>query len=227
MTLCVFSSTSSTTFTIGSTTVTSSKPATISLGAYFQPSGQIVVVLPDNGKPALSSPAIPLPGGLTGIPGLGGGVLQVTVKPQMVGVPSLNLGALLTGHGVGMALPIDVLISTPTGILGSDCTIGSPGTPIDLQLTTGTTSPPPPNAPISGATGKASSKSNGETTILGMKLVDNAFAVPGTSSCGPLGLFDPILNLDKGLPSPAGSNTAILAGSSYTIPASVIRKYLG
>jgi hypothetical protein len=63
--------------------------------------------------------------------------------------------------------------------------------------------------------------------VSGLKLVDNAFAVPGASGCGLAGLLDPILNLDKGLPSPAGKNAAILGGNSYTIPASVIRKYIG
>ena len=60
-----------------------------------------------------------------------------------------------------------------------------------------------------------------------MTLVDNAFAVPGADNCGPSGILDPILDLDKGLPSAAGSNSAILAGSSYTAPASLIRQYVG
>jgi hypothetical protein len=64
-------------------------------------------------------------------------------------------------------------------------------------------------------------------TIRGLKLVENAFAVPGANSCGPLGLLDPILDADKGLPSPAGSNAAILSGTGYTAPASLIRQYLG
>jgi len=49
--LCLFSKTSSTTFEIGSTTVSSKKPATISLGVIFGPTGQIQVVLPDDGTP--------------------------------------------------------------------------------------------------------------------------------------------------------------------------------
>ncbi|HLU43023.1 MAG TPA: hypothetical protein VKZ55_11525, partial [Microthrixaceae bacterium] len=34
--------------------------------------------------------------------------------------------------------------------LGSNCYIGSPNSPIDLNITTGTTNPPAPNTPISG-----------------------------------------------------------------------------
>lgn len=225
--LCLFSSTTSTTFQIGSTTVSSTEPATISLGIIFEKSGAIKAVVPADGTPALQSPALPLPGGLTGIPGLGGGILQVTATPQLVGVPKLSLLDLLTGNGPGLTLPIDVLVGTPTGLLGSDCTIGSLMSPIRLHLTTGSTAPPAPNKPISGSPGKLSSRSTGETTISGMKLVDNAFPVSGASNCGIGGLLDPVLDLDKGLPSKAGNNTAILAGSSYTIPASVIRQYVG
>jgi hypothetical protein len=224
--LCLFSSTDKTTFQIGSTTVTSRKPATVSLGVIFKPSGKLTVVLPDDGSAALQSPPIPLPGGLLGIPGLGG-PNQVTVTPQLVGLPTLSLNNLVGAKGTGLRLPIDVLVSTPTGVLGPDCTIAGPAAPIALNLTTGTTRPPPPNAPEKGAPGKLSSASDGLITITGMKLVDNAFAVSGAENCGTGGTLDEILDLDKGLPSAAGSNNAILAGTSYTAPASLVRKYVG
>jgi hypothetical protein len=144
-----------------------------------------------------------------------------------VGLPAVNLGNLLTAKGAGLTLPIDVLISTPTGILGPSCTIASASTPIVLHLTTGTTKPPAPNKPITGSSGSLSATPNGLITISGLKLVDNAFAVAGANNCGPHGIADPVLNLDKGLPSAAGSNAAILAGTAYTAPASLIRKYLG
>ncbi len=222
---CLYSSTTSTEFQIGSTTVTSSSPTTLSLGISYTKTDQPVVVLPDNGTQALQSPAIPLPGGLTGISELGSGELAVTVTPQLVGLPSLNLGNLLTGSAPGMTLPIDVLVSTPTGLLGSDCTIGDAASPITLNLTTGTTSPPGPNSPISGSPGTVTSTPKGLITISGMTLVDNSFAVPGTDNCGTDGALDPVIDLQKGLPSAAGSNTAILSGSSYTAPAKLVKKY--
>jgi hypothetical protein len=37
---------------------------------------------------------------------------------------------------------------------------------------------------------------------------------------------DPVIDLQKGLPSPAGSNTARLAGNSWLAPASLIRRHL-
>lgn len=224
---CLFSSTTSTTFEIGSTTVTSSSPTTLSLGLKYTKSGQPVVVLPDDGTQALQSPAIPVPGGVTGIPGLGGGPLAVTVTPQLLGKPTVNLGNLLVGNAPGLTLPIDVLVSTPTGLLGPACTLGDAASRIVLNLSTGTTNPPGPNTPISGSPGTVTTTSNGLITVSGMTLVDNSFAVPGADNCGPGGIFDPILDLQKGLPSPAGSNTAILSGSSYTAPASLVRQYFG
>ena len=50
--------------------------------------------------------------------------------------------------------------------------------------------------------------------MTGTVLVNNSFAVPGTAGCGPLGILDPIINQQKGLPSPAGTNTVVLKGSS-------------
>jgi hypothetical protein len=224
---CLYSSTTSTEFEIGSTTVSSTSPTTLSLGLRYTKSGQPVVVLPDDGAQALQSPAIPLPGGLTGISELGSGELAVTVTPQLVGLPTVNLGNLLSGKGPGLTLPIDVLVSTPTGLLGSDCTIGDAASPITLELTTGKTNPPGPNTSITGSPGKTSSTAQGLITVSHMTLVDNSFAVPGTDNCGTGGALDEVLDLDKGLPSAAGSNTAILSGSSYTAPAALVRKYLG
>ena len=226
VTVCLFSSTSSTTFEIGSTTVSSTSPTTLSLGLSQTQTGPLTAVLPDNGTQALQSPAIPLPGGLTGIQGLSGGDLSVTATPQLVGLPTVNLGALLTASGPGLTLPIDVLVSTPSGLLGPDCTIGDQASPITLNLTTGTTDPPAPNTPITGAVGTLSSDNQGLLTDDGITLVDNAFAVPGTDNCGTDGVLDEVLDLDKSLPSAAGNNTAILSGSSYTAPAKLIRRYL-
>lgn len=223
---CLFSSTTSTTFDIGSTTVTSTSPTTISLGLSYSKSGQPTVVLPDDGSQALQSPAIPLPGGLTGIPGQDSGPLEVTATPQLVGLPTANLANLLSASGPGLTLPLDVLVSTPSGILGSDCTLGDAATPMTLNLTTGTTDPPGPNTPITGAIGTFTSSDNGILTDTGMTLVDNAFAVPGAQNCGADGALDEVLDLDKSLPSAAGSNTAILMGSSDTAPAKLVKRYL-
>jgi hypothetical protein len=226
--LCLYSATTSTTFVIGSTTVTSTAPTKVSLGLSVNAEDQVTVYLPDNGTQAVSSPAVPLPGGLLGIPGApDSGPLEVTVTPQLVGTPAVNLVNLLSRSGPGFTMPIDVLVSSSTGLLGSDCTIGDAASPITLNLTTGKTNPPPPNTSVSGKLGKVTSNNKGITTIKTLTLVDNAFAVPGADNCGPDGILDEILDLDKSLPSAAGNNSATLVGSSATAPASLIRQYLG
>ena len=223
---CLFSSTTDTTFQIGSTTVTSNSPTTLSLGIISTASGAVTAVLPDDGTMALQAPAIPLPGGLTGVSGLDQGPLAVTATPQLVGTPTVNLAGLLNSQGPGLTMPLDVLVSSSSNALGSDCTIGGADSPITLNLTTGTTDPPPPNTPISGNPGTLTSTNKGLLTDSGVTLVDNAFAVPGTENCGTDGALDEVIDLDKGLPSAAGSNSAILSGSSYTAPAKLIRRYL-
>jgi hypothetical protein len=223
---CLFSSTSSTTFDIGSTVVSSTTPTTISLGLVKLKSGGVTAVLPDDGSQALQTQPIPLPGGLLGVPGVGTGDLAVSVTPQLVGTPTVDLDNLIGGSGPGLSMPLDVLVSTPSGLLGSDCTIASSTTPILLNLTTGTTDPPAPNTPITGSPGTLASTDKGLLTDSGLTLVDNSFAVPGASNCGTGGILDEILNLDKSLPSAAGKNTAILSGTSYAAPAKLIRRYL-
>jgi hypothetical protein len=226
--VCLYSATTSTTFVIGSTTLKSTAPTKVSLGLSFNAQGQPQVVLPDNGTQAVVSQPVPLPGGLLGIPGgPSTGPLAVTVTPQLAGEPLVSLANLLGRQGPGFTLPIDVLVSNSSGLLGSDCTIADAASPITLNLTTGKTNPPAPNKPVKGVLGKVTSKNNGVVSITGLTLVDNAFAVPGADNCGPDGILDEILDLDKGLPSAAGNNSATLSGSSFTAPASLIRQYLG
>jgi hypothetical protein len=95
-----------------------------------------------------------------------------------------------------------------------------------LNLTDGTTHPPRPNKPITGALGTVRGLPNGVINITGQTLVDNAFAVPGASNCGLLGLLDPGIDLAQRLPSPAGKNAAILSGTTSTAPADLIRTYI-
>ncbi|MFZ4434319.1 MAG: PKD domain-containing protein, partial [Microthrixaceae bacterium] len=103
---------------------------------------------------------------------------------------------------------------SPFGVyVGASCSIGTTAAPIDINvLTTGTTSPPAPNTPISGAP----YLSNG--TFL---LVNNSFSVPGASGCAPLigsatGI-NGVVNDNLGLPAAAGKNTAVVAGQTTPI----------
>lgn len=153
-----------------------------------------------------------VPGGIIGLTGLtwlaellGSEALTLYAVTELAGQPTLS---------TGFTLPIKVHLIN--GTLGSKCYVGSNSNPIVLNLTTETTSPPPPNKPISGkapefgfdpATGIVSQK-NGT-------FVDNSFAAPGASGC-VLTLFgfipidlDPLVNFQSGLPSAAGHNETV------------------
>jgi hypothetical protein len=230
VTVCLFSAMATTQFTIGSTTVSTTAPTKVSLGLIVNSNGSIQTVAPTDGSATMSAPEIPLPGGLLGLPAPLPNVLPVNTKAQLVGLPGLNLTDLLAQKGVAFDLPIDVGITDSLGLLGSNCTIGATTSQILLRLTTGKTAPPAPNQPITGARGKLTGLPDGELLDAGIRLVDNSFAVPGAANCGPSllsSVVDSVIDTKQGLPSAAGKNTAILTGNSYTIPASVIRKYIG
>jgi len=155
------------------------------------------------------------------------GFTGVTATVELAGPASaikLNNGAALARVGTALQMPVKIKLGNP--FLGSNCYIGSNSNPIVWKFTTGTTSPPAPNTPISGSAGTLSA--NAGPTILkvtGAKLVDNSFAVPGASGCGGI-LFswavDPLVNSIVGVPSPAGTNTAILINNiEYGDPAAV------
>jgi hypothetical protein len=218
---------SSSAFTIGSTTLDSNGPVVLSVGLVTKGAG-FTVVLPTNGTKALSANPISVPGGLTGTGLLGspGQVLSVTATPQLVGTPLFNINNMETMSGPTFTLPIDVVLNTPLGLLGSDCTIASATSPITLKLTDGKTKPPKPNKSITGGLKTLKVDSNGVLSASGVKLVDNSFSVSGAANCGLLGLLDGIVNSQKDLPSAAGHNTAILSGTAGMAPASIIRKYL-
>lgn len=176
-------------------------------GARFDASGTVFV--PPAGSNGFFAQPVDVPGGLLGInlpiPGN-----KVTATAQLVGGASaikLDFGSL------GMALPIKLQLSNP--LIGSGCQIGSNSNPAQLNLITGTTSPPPPNTPISGSIGTVSSPDGNTTIFQGNVNVDNSFAVPGANSCGflGLGLIDALVNAKLKLPSAAGNNTMSITNS--------------
>lgn len=113
-------------------------------------------------------------------------------------------------------VPIKVHLENP--FLGSSCYVGSTASPITLNLTTGTTSPPPPNTPITGKKTNPLEEEAGRPEVLvGTEgiYVDNAYSVPGATGCqlniGSLHIpLDSIINSAYGLPSAAGHNTTVL-----------------
>jgi len=212
-------------FVINSTTLTEHAPITLIIGLIANPDGTYTSVLPDDGSPAMTAPTMAVPGGLLGS-GRSGGELAVRATPQLVGLPVFSINNLLSGNGPTIVLPTDVLLTNQ--FLGSDCTIGTASDPETLNLTDGTTNPPPPKTPISGTPGTLRAKFHGKMIKLtGSMLVDNSFAVPGASNCGTGGSFDAAIDALRGLPSAAGTNTAILGGTSELAEAKLIRRYVG
>lgn len=167
-----------------------------------------------NSEGGLSKTKQKVPGGVLGLTGLtwlleffGSEALTLYATTELAGVP--------TGFNPeGVTLPIKIHLTTPSGVLGNNCYVGSNSNPIVLHNTTGTTNPPPPNQPITGRNFEISE----ENEIAYLKngiFVDNTFAVPGATGC-ELKLFGfiPIslngfVNEQAGLPSPAGNNEAI------------------
>jgi PKD repeat protein len=125
-----------------------------------------------------------------------GGVLTVQIRPTGPGTGTLNP---ITGAAtLNISLRISITGTAGGFDLGSGCGVG----PFSLNLTTGTTNPPPPNEPITGVPYDATT---GRATV-----VNNSFSVPGADSCGPLGAASGPLGAALGVPAPAGVNTAVL-----------------
>jgi hypothetical protein len=138
----------------------------------------------------------------------------------------LNENNLAGQIGAGLTMPVKVHLENP--LLGGNCYIGSSTAPLRLALTTGTTSPPPPNEPITGGfLGPIEFLEEGAILALnGVVLVDNSFAAPKASGCGGLlsSLISPIINSRLGLPSPAGRNTVILQSKVMQASAAAVRR---
>lgn len=139
------------------------------------------------------------------------GVTATTELAKPASEIGINKNNLANEHGTALSLPIKIHLENP--LLGNECYIGSSTHPIVWNLTTGKTSPPPPNKSIEGALGEPELKEEFKLLeITGNKLVDNSFAAPEVTGCGGLFSFliDPIIDGKIGLPSAEGKNTAIL-----------------
>jgi hypothetical protein len=231
---CIFGKTTSGEFTIGSTSVPLTKATTLQGGL----TGEFAFVEAANGETLSKTPQT-VPGGLLKIlapsflPGflqtlfneyINKGITGVTATTELVGKPVLSPFAVLTGEGAALSLPVRVHLENL--FLGSGCYVGSKAHPINVELTTGTTSPPAPNKPITGSPGEPESKDEGELLILRKNsLVNNSFAAPEAEGCGGFFSFliDPAVDAEIGLPSAAGHNTAILNGTQELAGAAKVK----
>jgi hypothetical protein len=161
-----------------------------------------------------------IPGGLTGITGLDWlrflfpfSALQIYAEAELAGPVTEPLGII--------GLPLKVRLHNV--LLNNNCYIGSNSNPIQLNLTTGTTDPPPPNTPISGQQGTLSPDPNlpGVIRADDLVFVDNEFSVPGATNCDLLSLnllVTALVNAQAGLPAAAGLNEAVQESRVSIVP---------
>lgn len=226
---CSYSETSGGFFQVGKKTVPLKNPVVLQGGLAFGEEG-LEFVGAENGDTLSKTPQT-VPGGLLGIEApkwwplflqilfnetINKGLTGVTATVELAAPASqikVNIGALISEEGTALSLPVKIKLSN--SFLGNNCYIGSNSNPVVIPFTTGETSPPPPNTPIHGSAGTAVENEAGSIlTLSGGSFVNNSFAAPGAKGCGGLfSLFvDPFVNSLVGLPSPAGTNTAVLEG---------------
>ena len=146
---------------------------------------------------------------------------EVTITLESAGSPTnpaiFNQTAFIFEEGTALLFPIKIHLEGP--LLGEACYLGSEAHPVELNLTDGTTAPPPPNQPISGKFGEAYEEEEYNHSLgvaSNNTLVNNTFAVPAAEGCGGSylsWLIDPLIDHTLGLESPAGHNTVILNGT--------------
>lgn len=231
---CVFAQSTSGEFKIGSTAVPLTKAVTLQGGLIVHEDlGHVEFVGTEDGNTLSKTPQT-VPGGLlkimapTGWPEIlkvifnefiNKGITGVTATTELVGEPVLSIANQINAEGTALTLPIRVHLEN--SFLGNNCFIGSKTHPVVVNFTTGTTSPPAPNTPITGSPGELGF--NAEGTIIKVtknSLVNNSFAAPEAEGCGSqilfgifTGIIDSAVDSQLGLPSAAGHNTAILNGN--------------
>ncbi len=236
---CLYALSTSGEFKIGSTAVPLTKTVTLQ-GGLTAPNAEDVseVLSAANGKTLSKTPQT-VPGGLfkivapSWLPGflqtlfnefVNKGLTGVTATTELAGTARVGLLASITGTGTALELPVRVHLENP--FLGSSCYVGSSSHPITVDFTTGTTSPPPPNEPITGSPGSFEILNEGNLIrVKNNSLVNNSFAAPTAEGCGGIFAFliDPAVDAEIGLPSAAGHNTAILNGSQEIAEAPAVR----
>lgn len=234
---CVYSVSSAGSFTVGKKTVPLVNPVTLQGGFEGEEEG-IEFYGAENGD-TLSKTPQPVPGGLLGITaptwwpkflqdwfneqinkGLTGVNATIELVPPTKGLTNIKLDTenLLGESGTALGLPVKIHLEN--GILGSSCYIGSDKSPVQIDLTSGT------SGSLKGAAGKVSF--NPTFTILtvsGGKLVNNTFAAPGVNGCGGIFSFfiDPLVDSILGTPAASGVNSAILEGKIQDANAKAVK----
>lgn len=232
---CVFGTTTSGEFKIKSTEVPITKTITIQGGIIDNEVTEAETwVNAANGAETVSKTPESVPGGLFKILApsffpeplklifnefIAKGPLGVNATAELEGKITISRGALLTGAPDALSLPVRVHLENE--FLGSKCYVGSSSKPVVIELTTGATSPPPPNKSITGSLGEPEFKDEFNLLVLKKnELVNNTFSAPSAEGCGSqilfgifTGIIDEAVDSEIGLPSVSGNNTAIFKGT--------------
>jgi hypothetical protein len=240
---CIFSVTESGEVILGSKKVPIVNPVTLQGGAGPINEEEVATFFAATNGITLSKTPQPVPGGLAGLinckeikepflrfscelafeNGLTGlnSTLELAKPASEIKISESRLAG---EEGVALKMPIKVRLENP--FLGSNCYVGSSGSPIIWELTSGSTSPPGPNKSISGAGGEGKFLEGGRIIELkNNKLVDNAWSAPKAAGCGGILSFlvTPIITAQLGTTS-AGYNTAILKGTVSTSSSLAVKK---
>jgi hypothetical protein len=245
---CVFGQTSSGEFKIKKTTVPITKTITLQGGIIDNEVTEVETwVNAANGETISKTPQT-VPGGLLKILApeffpeplkklfnefINKGPTGASATTELVGNITISRGALLEGQPDALNLPVRVHLENE--FLGSKCYVGSAAHPVNIELTTGTTSPKLPNEAITGSLGEPEALfEEGELALLVLKknvLVNNTFAAPEAEGCGSqilfglfTGLIDDAVDSELELPSVSGNNTAILKGTLENASAKAVIK---
>jgi hypothetical protein len=232
---CIYSVTSTGSFTVGKKTVPIKNPVTLQGG--YEGGGESLSFFGAEDGNTLSKTPQPVPGGLLGITAptwwpkaiqewfneqIAKGFTGVNATIELAAPATsikLNTENLLFEEGTALQLPIKVHLEN--AILGSNCYLGSTSSPIVIPFTTGT------SGKLKGSAGTFSA--NEAFTLLtfsGGRLVNNTFSAPGVSGCGGFlveYLLDPLVNSILGVPSASGTNSAILEGKIQDAAAAAVR----
>lgn len=239
---CVFAETKGGSFTVGKKTVPILKPVILQGGFHVNEETELLEFIGAENAETLPKSPQSVPGGLFGVVApeflpkwlqeifnnfINEGITGVTATNELA-APASHIGLstenLLAEEETALSLPLKIKLSN--AFLGEECYVGSNSAPIVIDFTTGATAPPPPNKSIHGAAGTL--EHNAEFTLItlnGGKLVNNSFAAPEAKGCGGFlsFLIDPAVNAELGLPSAAGTNTAILEGKLSTANAKAVK----
>jgi hypothetical protein len=239
---CVYSESNGGYFQVGLKTVPLVNPVLLQGGLELNTATKMLDFYGAENGDTLSKTPQPVPGGLLGVeapaswPSWLKSLFNNTINNGLTGVTAtvvlaapatqvkINTLNLIGEKGVALSLPVKIKLSNP--FLGGSCYIGSNSSPVTIDFTTGATSPPPPNESIHGSKGTLTTEEKGTiVNLTGGHLVNNSFAAPGATGCGGLFSFliDPFVNSIVGIPSAAGSNTAILEGKLSTATAAAVR----